>query len=268
MTRSVCDKADLIVQQPQVQSTSTKSRLQPRTQDGKQLQLRVVTPELAQAHIDINSIAPASKPLPLSTTLLELRVAVCQHLAVPGGDEPLQELDCNCSAARQIDGSAALNERGVGDSDALHTLIIVYEDNKVAVIPTQTPTLASIKRAAREQLQEKVAGKLLCAIGGLEDRNERNGSSTKYLRLPVLAVCSRQSHREKDDTDPAADGRGLTSDLHSSECPIDITMHNKDVTIEAAGLYNCAVDGVLTIFTVQRVCSTDSDRGSGTSIVC
>ena len=250
---------------PQSQPDGTKLQPQPSGQAEKQLRLRVVTPELAHEHTDADSIDLTSRPLTLSTTLSELRSAVAQHLSIPVGDEQLQELDCNCSAARQIDANATLSERGAGDSDALHTLVVVYEDNKVAVISTQEPKLTSIQRAAREQLQDKATGKLLCAIGGLEDPETRGGSDKQYLKLPVMAVCSCHSHRrQKEDgndaeSDAAIDDRSLTLDLHTAECPIHITVHNKDVTIAAAGLHDCAVDGVLTIYAIQRGHST-SDR--------
>lgn len=141
----------------------------------------MVNPELAHNNADLDSITPISQPLTLSTTLSELRTTVCQHLGVPVGDDRLPELDCNCSATRQIDTNAVFSERGAGDSDALHTLVVVYEDNKAAVIPTQEPTLASIKRAAREQLQDKTTGRILCAIAGLKEC-----SIGRYLKLSTL----------------------------------------------------------------------------------
>ena len=231
----------------------------------------MVTPELAHDNADLDSLAPIPQPLTLSTTLPELRATVCQHLGVPTGDDRLPELDCNCSAARQIDTNAVLNERGAGDSDALHTLVVIYEDNKVAVIPTQEPTLASIQRAAREQLQDKATGRLLCAIGGVEDLSVSNVSTGRYLKLPVLAVCSRQSHHRQNeaaandsDSDTGIDDWGLTIDLHTSECPIEVTVHNKDVALATTGLHDCAVNGVLTIFAVQCIYSTTDGKGSGT----
>lgn len=142
----------------------------------------------------------------------------------------------------------------------------MYGDNKIAVIPAQEPTLPLVQRAAREQLHDQATGKLLCAIGGLEDRD-----TGRYLKLPVLAVCSRQSRRRQNDdddsssaSDAAIDDRGITVDLHTSECPIKITAHNKDIDLAAAGLHGCPVNGVLTIFAVQRVFSTTDCQGSGT----
>ena len=93
----------------------------------------------------------------------------------------------------------------------------------------------------------------------------------RYLKLSVLAVCSRQSHRRNrhnndSGSDAAIDDRGLTLDLHTSECPIDITVHNKDITVAAAGLHDCAIDGILTVFAVQRVYSTNDNHGSGKSL--
>ncbi|KAF1351667.1 hypothetical protein EJ07DRAFT_168877 [Lizonia empirigonia] len=222
----------------------------------------VVENKVTQANADLNSITPASKPLALSATLSELKSAVCQHLTVFTGDDPLRELDCNCSAARHIGANAAPNERVAGDLDALHTLVVVYADNKVAVIPVWEPTLASIQRAAGELLQEKTAGKLLSAVGGVEDHDARQGRSGRYLLLPILAVCSHQSHGGQKDKAVSDNDRPLTLDLHTSECPIDITAHNKDITLGEAGLDECAVNGVLTIFAVQRVYSTNKGEGS------
>ncbi|KAF9695209.1 hypothetical protein EKO04_006853 [Ascochyta lentis] len=252
--------------------TTSNSQSQSPVHAKKQLQLRIVTPELARAHTEISSITPTSKPLALTITLSQLRHIVCQHLGISVEHGPLQELDCNCSAARQIDINAALNERVAGDFDALHTLAVVYEDNKVAVVPIQEPTLASVESAARAQLQEKVADRLLHAIGGIMEHNERGGLSGRYLRLPVLAVCSRSSHhRQKDDDDSAYNAivhwRGLTLDLHTSECPIEITSHNKDITIADAGLEDSAVDGTLTIFAVQRIYSKNNGHGPNSANV-
>jgi hypothetical protein len=248
----------------------SQARLLDRT--GEQLQLRVVTPNLAQTHANTDLITPTPNPLALTTTLSELRLAVYKHLGLPSGDEEVHELDCNCSAARQIDANASLSEHGVGDLDALHTLVIVYGDNKVAVTPVLESTLASMKQAARHQLQEKVIGKLFHAIGGLVDNDPGYGGIERYSKLPILAICSHQSHLRQStdhdtnfgtDSDTVIDDRGLTLDIHTSECPVEITAHNKDITIAAADLEDCAVDGVLTVFAVQRVYSTGTAYMSG-----
>lgn len=134
------------------------------------------------------------------------------------------------------------------------------------MIPTQEPILPSVQRAAREQFHDQAAGKLLCAISGLEDRN-----TGRYLKLLVLAVCSYQSHNRQDDadghisaSDAAIGDRGVTIDLHTSECPFEVAAHTRDIDLEATGLRDCAVNGVLTIFAVQRVRSTTDGHSSGT----
>ncbi|KAF3049337.1 hypothetical protein E8E11_000526 [Didymella keratinophila] len=88
----------------------------------------------------------------------------------------------------------------------------------------------------------------------------------------MLAVCSRRPHHRQNeaaandsDSDTGIDDRGLTIDLYTSECPIEVTVHNKDETLAATGLYDCAVNGVLTIFAVQRIYST-TDGQSSTAI--
>lgn len=249
--------------QPKMQSGASNTHPKSPARHEKQFRLRIVTPELAQANADLNSITPAFKPLALSATLSELKSAVCLHLTVLAGDDPLRELDCNCSAARHIGANAAPNERVTGDLDALHTLVVVYADNKVAVIPVREPTFASVQHAALELLQEKAEGKLLSAVGGVEDHDARQGRSGRYLLLPILAVCSHQSHGGQKDTAVSDNDRPLTLDLHTFECPIDITAHNKDVTLAEAGLDDCAVDGLLTIFAVQRVSSMNKGEDSG-----
>ena len=260
-------EADITVKQ-------TPTPTQPPAPTGPVLQLRVVTPELAHEHADVNSIATTAKPLPLSTTLSELRTTVCRHLGVPIGDGALAQLDCNCSAARQIDENASLNERGASDSDALHTLVVVYDDNKVAILQTQEPALTSIQRAAREHLQDRAVGKLLSAVGGVANHNVWDADEVQYIKLPVLSVCSHESHRRatrtESESDAAVDGRGLTLDLHTVECPLEITEHNTDVTLEAAGLHDCTIDGVLTVYAVQRVYpqSRDSEAGRLNYIIC
>ncbi|KAF1933763.1 uncharacterized protein M421DRAFT_1134 [Didymella exigua CBS 183.55] len=191
----------------QAQPSTNKPQSTQLSALGKKLQLRIMTPDLAHENSDMDSIHPISQPLNLSTTLSQLRVAVCQHLDVPIGYEALSELDCNC--------------------------------------------------------------KLLCAIGGLEDRNEQDGGSARYLKLPVLAVCSRQSHSRQirangSYCDAAFDNRGLTVDLHTSECPIEITAHNKDVTLVTVVLHDSVIDGVLSIFAGPRVYSAAVDQGPAT----
>lgn len=152
--------------------------------------------------------------------------------------------------------------------------MVVYDGNKVAILQIEEPTLASIQRAARDHLQDKVVGKLLSEIGGVADHNPWDADEVQYLKLPVLAVCSYQSHRRamgtESESDAAVDGRGLALDLHTDECPLEITVHNKDVTLEAAGLHDCAIDEMLTVFAVQCVCSQRHGPEAGRSdcIIC
>ena len=69
-----------------------------------------------------------------------------------------------------------------------------------------------------------------------------------------MAICSWRcrsrstlEHAEDDVTQ-----RTLVLDVHTSECPINITAHNAELTIEAAGLEDCAINGVLNIYAMQR----------------
>ena len=41
-------------------------------------------------------------------------------------------------------------------------------------------------------------------------------------------------------------------DIHTLECPIELTAQNAETTLADAGLEDCAIDGVLNVFAVQR----------------
>ncbi|KAE8873449.1 hypothetical protein PTNB73_00081 [Pyrenophora teres f. teres] len=41
-------------------------------------------------------------------------------------------------------------------------------------------------------------------------------------------------------------------DIHTSECPLEITAHNSGVTLEEVKLDDCAINGILNVYAVQR----------------
>lgn len=187
-------------------------------------------------------------------------------MGVPAEDGDCPALECNCSLARQIDNNAVFNVNGSGDYDPLRTFILVRSDNIVVAIPANNMALSTIQQATKAYLEftqnQNMANKRVNVVNGVEDTSIRNSGDKKYLKAPVIAICSKQchSHRQnreedseddEDDENPAAQ-RHLVVDVHTSKCPIEITAHNADITIEAAGLQDCAVDGVLNIYAVRR----------------
>ncbi|KAH6866487.1 hypothetical protein BKA58DRAFT_403368 [Alternaria rosae] len=186
---------------------------------------------------------------------------------LPNAEETVYAVvHCNCSLARQIDNNAVFNVNGSGDYDPLRTFILVHSDNIVVAISVNNMTLSTIQQATKAYLEftqnQNLANKHVNVVNGVEDTSIRTSGDKKYLKAPVMATCSKQCHshrqdREEDseddeDDENSAAQRHLVVDVHTSECPIEITAHNADITIEAAGLEDCAVNGVLNIYAVRR----------------
>ncbi|KAA8625902.1 hypothetical protein PtrSN002B_006033 [Pyrenophora tritici-repentis] len=220
------------------------------------LRIRVVTPELAQS--DINAIAPLPSRVPISYTLNQLKGLVEEHLGNSTEDGECPDLACNCSLARKIDSDAVLNVQDIGDWDVLQNVIIVHSNNNVVAIPVKDLALSTIQQATRDHLHGmNLDNKFLNALGGVEDTSVRQTGGKQYIKAPVMALCSKQcrTHRQgqqfRDTHNPPA-WRAKTIDIHLSECPLEITAHNSDVTLEAAKLDDCAMNGILDIYAVQR----------------
>jgi hypothetical protein len=227
----------------------------------KTLRLRVITPESAQSNVE--TLPPLSTHVPITCTLKQLKGLVQEHLGFPTEDGDRPALECNCGLARQIDENAVLNMSETRGYDALHTAIVVHSDNIVVAIPVDDHKLSTIQQATRaymeHMLERDLTKRFFNALGGVEAASIHSSEDKTHLKVPVMAVCSEQchSHRQnrdqadKDDEDHLAQ-RDLVVDMHMSECPIEVTAHNADITIEAAGLEDCAINGVLNIYAVQR----------------
>ncbi|KAF2789615.1 hypothetical protein K505DRAFT_341133 [Melanomma pulvis-pyrius CBS 109.77] len=241
-----------------VQSGPSKSHTEAQEKaSGKKLRVRVITPELARSQPDVNSIPLLPEnSVTLNSTLLELHAQVKEHLGLSFlSDEPRDHSVCNCAFARQIDENTALNELGALGAEAINSLVVVYDTNKVALIPVDSELGGrNLEEAARQHLEVK--GKTLSVIGGLEG-NVQQGN-TKYLKLPVFAFCSPKRHE-----DPLAHMRAAQAparvtilDLHTSEVPIRITSHNANLTLLAAGLEDSLINNVLNLYAVKRFGTT------------
>jgi len=233
----------------------------------KTLRVRVIIPETAQSSSE--AIRPIPTRVSTTWTLKQLKGLVQEHLGFPTDDGECLALECNCSLARQIDSKAILNASRSGDYDALRTAIVVHSNNIVAAIPVDQIKLSTIQQATKAYLEntqkQKLANKFINAVNGVEDTSVRISGDKKYLKAPVMAVCSKQCHSHRQDRS-ARDGdehmaqRDLVVDVHTSECPLEITAHNADITIEAAGVQDCAVNGVLNIYAVRRWSLGRSER--------
>jgi hypothetical protein len=239
--------------QVQKNSSASQSQKDPPTASGTTLKIRVVTPELARIG-DLDSIKVLRDPVPLSCSLKKLKSRVQQHVGFSADDGACPELDCNCKVARQIDDNAVLNERGSGDYEASHTVILVHGNNDVVALPVSELTMTAFQETANKYLAKP--NKILTVIGGVE-HTKQIIANKRYLKAPVLAICSRDQHSTKrptrtGDASPAAEGRDLIVDIHTLECPIELTAHNADITLADVGLEDCAIDGVLNIFAIER----------------
>lgn len=233
---------------------------------GPSLKLRVISPELARTN-DINTIVTLPRTISLSCTLRELKARVHEYLGFPPHDGACLEVECNCSFARQIDLNAVLHERGATDDGALNSIVIVYGTNDVATAYVGEPALTAMQEAAGQYLSRP--NKTLNVIGGISSdtapgTGTGTGGNRRYTKLPVLAICSRDRHPSAISSATALD-RDLILDIHTSECPIKLTSHNAEVTLADANLSDCAVDGVLNIYAVQRWTAGRKESSKGKS---
>jgi hypothetical protein len=211
------------------------------------LKIRIVSPEQARS-TEINAIPTLSDDLPLNSTLGELKSRVQEHLGFPPEDGKCLELECNCKFAQQIYENAILSDRGTEHRVNSNTIIVVHGNNEVIANIVEKPTADAIADAGSEFfLKSSKEHKL---IGGIR------AISGRYSKLPILAVSSRSKHRSNRGFVAGGD-RDLVIDLHTSECPVEVTLHNSGVTLATAGLQDCTIDGVLAIYVVQRWTKTN-----------
>ncbi|EAT77244.1 peptidylprolyl isomerase [Parastagonospora nodorum] len=220
------------------------------------LKIRVVSPESAR-NSRIDRIDPLLDVIPLSCTLTELKARVQVHLGFPADDGICPDLACNCMLAQKIDEHAVLGE----DYEAARTAVIVHGSHDILAVPVDGPYTSHFEEAAQELMQPN---KVLTFIGGVALPTQSDDNK-QYIKAPVLAICSKRRHAAHDPTsaNTVFDGRELIVDLHTSECPINVTEHNGSVTLAEAGLEDCAVDSILTIYAVQRWTDPQEELADG-----
>lgn len=141
-----------------------------------------------------------------------------------------------------------LSEHETTEHGALNSVIIIHGNNDVTVAHIAEPTLEAVQQIAADQSTQ--GKKVVGIIGGIVSES---GERERYIKLPVLAVCSSARHaNERKGKAAAMKARDLTIDFHTCECPIELTAHNAAVSLTDAGVADCAIDGVLDIYAVQR----------------
>ena len=99
-----------------------------------------------------------------------------------------------------------------------------------------------------------------------------NSPSHRYLKLPVISLCSPKRHGEHTRSSLPEIGtsspyvpnpRNITFlDLHTAEAPIELSPANMDLTMDQLCLKDCTINSVLNIYTVERKAFQDSAEES------
>ncbi|KAH5067630.1 peptidylprolyl isomerase [Parastagonospora nodorum] len=207
------------------------------------LRIRLVSPKSARIS-PISTIEPLQDAIPLSSTLAGLKARVQTHLGLPADDGTPPDLECNSNLSRKIGHHAAF-KRGKEAFEAAHTVIVVHGNHSILTLPVDGLYKHVLEEAALNLIQP--------------------GQALTFVGAPFLAICSKKQHaiRNSQSTSSASEDRDLIVDLRNSECPIDVTAHNASISLADAGLADCAIDGILTIFVVQRWASAKSELTQG-----
>ncbi|KAF2114818.1 hypothetical protein BDV96DRAFT_575954 [Lophiotrema nucula] len=230
----------------------------------KQIRVRVITPELARSHPDVDAIPLLSADaVTVRTTLVELRSEVKKYLGVDyvSTVDSYDSMECNCPLALQIEQNASLNDSNPAVT-ALNSLIVVHGYNEVVRVQVHNTKREVLQQVAAVQLHDRVAGKHSSLIGGIAEPND----ASSYIKLPVLAFCASSRHAERSAEGNQAlhsANRNYQLDLHTAEAPIEITSSNAQVALAAAGLPDCMVNGVLNIYAVKRCATTGGASSQG-----
>ncbi len=188
----------------------------------------------------------------------DLKGIVQEQLGFPFDDGTFPELHCNCNFAQVIDDNAELNASGPGVGDALTSVIVVHGNNQVDVRLIEEPTQNAVNQVAKHYITSEGTEKTFNLIGHIEQSDRGASNGRHYLKLPVLAICSKRAH----DLEHLPSQPDLIVDIHTSESPIEITTHNADVTLSDSGLQDLTVNGVLNIFAVQRWSNAQTESAS------
>lgn len=211
------------------------------TRSADDFQLRVITPYLAHCHEDIRTIPllGSGKVFSANTTLLELREVIASSLDISLRPEFSQLQECNCSMANMSSGMPHLSTEGSSK------ILVVSGLSKFAWVDILEPTYGSIMAGLKQSLGEDFEDtKSVHLKGGGQTVGDA------FTRLPVVSVCAKSRHSNLPPITTASPAAISMLDLHTAEGPIETSCLN--FSIEKLGLTDLVVNGVLSIYAVER----------------
>ncbi|KAG4437405.1 hypothetical protein IFR05_007130 [Cadophora sp. M221] len=223
------------------------------------IKIRVITPSLARSYRDSRSIPVLRGSLTRNTTLRELKAHISNHLSYPVSAPVEASPECNCSLARKISEHGLLTQLRPSDggnslSEPIGKLIIVHGRNNIQVLDTGHVDKSYLVSEVVMELGGDIESREITPIGG----TLLSSQSETYTKLPVMSVCSKQRHGEVKSSQ-GTESRGRYADLaihgldiHTSESPIELSTVNMNLSLEDLCLAECAIDGVLDIYVVER----------------
>jgi hypothetical protein len=217
---------------------------------GTDFQLRVITPHLAHCHEDIRTIPLLGngRVFPASSTLRELREAISNSLDVTLGPGEPQSRECNCKIAEVSSDMASLSAKRKGK------ILVVSGFSNVTWVDVLEPTHGSIMASLKQYLGETFEEtKTIHLKGG--DQNDDD----LFTLLPVVSVCEKSRHSDVPQSTTASSAFSTLLDLHTAEGPIETP--SLDFSVEKLGLTDLLVNGVLSIYAIERRASSSTTKG-------
>lgn len=230
-------------------TSATTGTTAPQPIEGDTIKIRVITPDTArQVRSSLQTF-----DISVNATLQQLHEHVAHHLGVPRDIENNADLnECNCSFAHKLFDHHS--------SDA--TTFVIHGKSVVGRISLASgSTEGDLRHALRMQFGLDIEDRKKVDYSGGE-----LDSAGKYVRLPVIALCSRKRHipasaRIAEPLDECDQTWSHVLDLHTSEMPIHTAAMSK--TISESGLLGLSVDEVLDIYTVRRSTTAVSNSVCG-----
>ncbi|KAF7502960.1 hypothetical protein GJ744_004774 [Endocarpon pusillum] len=203
--------------------------------------LRVITPQSAHRHHEFRTIPlfENGKVFSAHSTLRDLRAAIANNLEIPLWSESPESQECNCKLAEMsCEMPHLFPDRGT-------KVLIVSGFSDVAWLDVFGNTYAAIVTGLRELLGDTFEdAKSVHLKGGVQiDDNW-------FTRLPVVSICAKSRHSSMHSTSTSSSVATSMLDLHTAEGPIETT--RLDLTMKNLGLTDLVVNGVLSIYAVER----------------
>lgn len=130
--------------------------------------IRIVTPVLARAHPNTNTIPTMRGSVTSETTLRQLRSMIASHVGVEIGTSIPHHEECNCSFARHVDLSTTIRDTS-NEGSSSTKLVVISGTNNVALLDLEPGTdmnRASLISRVRAAYGEMIDLKVVNLIGG------------------------------------------------------------------------------------------------------